>query len=139
MVCALALLAQPGQTIPGWQEGSRRPPGWWSEATSPISLQVSQGQGQLFEEVLSERLFHSDAFRHRDGRPPHLNQALNLLAERGRLSRESLAQSLGLSRTQLASLLPHWTRWLNVAGHAVLRLDLDEVWLDQDAIHRILG
>ncbi len=139
MVCALAMLAQPGQTIPGWTEGSRRPPAWWNETVAGISLDVATGQGGLFEDVLSERLFACNALRHRDGRPPHLAQAIDLLADKTRLERETLAQALGMTRSQLQSLLPLWTRWLNVAGQVILRADYEAVWLDAEAVRGVLG
>ena len=140
MVCSLALLAQPGQTIPGWTEGSRRPPAWWNENVAGISLEVTTtGQGGLFEDVLSERLFGCNALRDRDGRPPHLALAIDLLADKKRLEREALAQALGMTRSQLQSLLPHWTRWLNVAGQVILRVDHQAVWLDADAVKNVLG
>lgn len=139
MTCALALLAQPGQTIPGWTEGSRRPPEWWNEPGSGIHLQAGGGQGQLFETVMSERLFASPAMAGREGRPPHLDRAIDLLAERGKMERDALAQALGQSRSQLQTLLPVWTRWLNVAGKVALRADHQSVWLDEAAVRSLLG
>ncbi len=139
MVCALALLAQPGQTLAGWVEGSRRPPAWWNQTSAAIALPQVEAELALFEHVLSERLFLCDALRHRDGRPPHLAEAIELLASKGRLEREALAQGLGMTRSQLQSLLPLWTRWLNVAGQAILRADYQAVWLDNGAVQAVLA
>jgi len=140
MCCALALLASPGQTIPGWTEGSRRTPAWWSEAGSALVLEGGgKGQGQLFETVLSERLLASPALRDREGRPPFLERVIDLLSERGRMERAALAQALGQTRSQLNLLLPHWTRWLNVNGQVTLRADNHGVWLDEAAVKRLLG
>ncbi len=138
MVCALALIGQPGQEIPNWVEARRRPPQWWTADTNSGDAQSKE---TLFEHLLADTIFKAPVFEQRVklGILPRLAEVINLLESGQPLARIDLAAKLQMTSPQLQLRLPQWERWLNLDGRLLLRSDSRVVWLDLDAVNRVLA
>jgi hypothetical protein len=139
VVCALALIAQPGLSIPGWKEGRRPAPSWWTGLEAGTAS-LSQASDLLFSDPLSHRLLKKGVLRNRksENQPPYLEKVIDLLDDGKVITRAQLATSLGLTSSQLQLRLPQWERWLNTDGLLLLRSDYRQVWLDRLAIDQLL-
>lgn len=134
MVCALALLASPGQKVKGWREAARAVPSFWFPEARTVPVPAAGvGQGGLFEQDAWERFIANEEVARRQAVlpvPRCLPDAFRLLSgfPEG-LPVAQLASQLGLTRAQLMRMLPEWTHWMNIEGRALLRLEASRISL----------